>query len=605
VLLRGALFGAVLVHLVMPILAWAATPGERARQIGLWLVSATTAAIALYPRALLLPVLNSIEAFTAVAGIISFVLLVGLTVTAAHLISATLELGREVVFALRPAARFVRSVGAVALGLLPAVGLLVASERIAWVDPPLSLSASTFGAVVLLGLSVPAVRRLLDPVEPTTEQGAALARRLAFASLVFALVLCLRLADEALPSGVWAATVTVELGPGATAAERTVAEEYLRLAETRSGLRGNGERFVVRFGAGEVDAPSNSTTRFLADGRILVLLNTGLADDRRRNLLLNHFGSDLFWIRIGYVDPTIRRGFSYWIADNSRNPFVRGLASGASPVAACAALPQIDFGAPDEVFDSADASLPFVLAERERGLRGAQQLLFEILDASEEESEFIDRIEAGCDTFLATYAAPPELVIEAPAGRSDLANDAVAAAALAEAKARSGLDAYGAQFVVRYGTPPPGQRGFVESPERGRFVITLIPTMPVEERRTSLVGLFVVEFIQQHYGGDNAMLLSGYSNWAARDQSNPFVGRGSGGFTAKGACDYLPQADFVTARSVGATWLSALPFILAERRGGVAAAQELFTELLAARPIDVVAWRARVGAECQRFLSTG
>ena len=604
-LLRGALFGAVLVHLVIPILAWPAAPGERARQIGLWLVSATTAAIALYPRALLLPVLNSIEAFTAVAGIISFVLLVGLTVTVGHLFIATLELGREVVLARRPAARFLRSIGAVTLGLVPAVGLLVSSERMAWVDPPLSLSASTFGVVMLLGVSVPVVRRLLDPVDPTAERGAMLAMRLGFASLVFAVVLCLRFADAVLPYGVWAATVTVELGPGATAADRTVADEYLRLAETRSGLRGNGERFVVRFGADEVDAPNNSTTRFLADGRILVLLNTGLADDRRRNLMLNHFGSDLFSIRIGYVDPTIRRGFAYWVADNSRNPFVRGTASGASPIAACAALPHIDFGAPDEVFDSADASLPFVLAERQRGLRGAQQLLFEILDAFEEESEFIDRIEAGCDAFLSTYAAPPELVIEAPAGRSDLANDVVPAAALAEAKARSGLDAYGAQFVVRYATPPGGQRGFVESPERGRFVITLIPTMPMEERRSSLVGLFVVEFIQQHYGGDNEMLLSGYSNWASRDAANPFVGRGSGSLTAKGACDYLPQADFVTARSVGATWLSALPFILAERRGGVAAAHELFAEFLAERPIDVAAWRARVGADCRLFLSTG
>jgi hypothetical protein len=283
---------------------------------------------------------------------------------------------------------------------------------------------------------------------------------------------------------------------------------------------------------------------------------------------------------------------------------VRGLASGASPVAACAALPDIDFGAPDEVFDSADASLPFVLAERQQGLRGAQQLLFEIVDTSEEESQFIDRIEAGCGSFLATYVAPPELVIEAPAGRSDLANDAIPVAALAEAKARSGLDAYGAQFVVRYATPPGGQAGFVDSPERGRFIITLLPTMPVEERRSALVSLFVLEFIQQHYGGDNAMLLSGYSNWASRDPANPFIGRGSGGFTAKGACDYLPQADFVTARSLGATWLSALPFILAEGRGGVAAAQELFEELLAERPIDVAAWRARVGADCQRFFSS-
>ena len=50
-LLSGGLIGAVLIHLASPILAINASPLIRLREIGLWLISAVTALLTVYPRA--------------------------------------------------------------------------------------------------------------------------------------------------------------------------------------------------------------------------------------------------------------------------------------------------------------------------------------------------------------------------------------------------------------------------------------------------------------------------------------------------------------------------------------------------------------------------
>ena len=106
-----------------------------------------------------------------------------------------------------------------------------------------------------------------------------------------------------------------------------------------------------------------------------------------------------------------------------------------------------------------------------------------------------------------------------------------------------------------------------------------------------------------YFGEDVEPLRSGFANWVARDPTNPFIATRSGNLTAQGACDYLSQADFETARSLGATWLSSLPFILAERSGGAAAARELMAGLFNQGPIDREEWRGRIRADCGRFLA--
>ena len=138
---------------------------------------------------------------------------------------------------------------------------------------------------------------------------------------------------------------------------------------------------------------------------------------------------------------------------------------------------------------------------------------------------------------MSKYVAPPEIVIEAPSDRPDLADPKAALAALAEAKSRTGLDALGAQFVVRYATPRGGLRGDIDFSDPGKVIITLIPSMPAEERRVSLITYFVGAFVTINFGNDVEPARSGFSSWAARDPTNPFLVGRNGNPSPQGACD--------------------------------------------------------------------
>ena len=321
----------------------------------------------------------------------------------------------------------------------------------------MSLPASALGVLILVGAAVPVARVLVAPrTSPAAGTGFAEwnGRRWLLAPLVLGIALWAWQADRQLPEGLWEPTVTVESDVSGVS-DPTLPNDVLRLTQTRTGLRGNGERFVVRYGKDIVEAPYNARTRYLPDGRILIMLNSGLPADRQRNFLAYQFANDLIRLRFLGVEEVVAHGYAYWAANNNQNPFVVGISSGAAPAVACEASAHMRYES-GEIFYSPLASLPFLVAEHRSGVAAAQDLLLEMVDSGEDIEDVRARVAAGCTTVLSGYVAPDELVIEAPSNRPDLADPTLPRAALAEAKTRSGLDALGAQVVVRYATPRGG-----------------------------------------------------------------------------------------------------------------------------------------------------
>jgi len=344
--------------------------------------------------------------------------------------------------------------------------------------------------------------------------------------------------------------------------------------------------------------------RLRPDGAIEILLNSGLAADRVHNFLSTQIARVLGGIRLPKAEAVFVDGYAYWSSENTHNPFVTGVASGASPVYACVAAKSMSFVSA-ELFYYADASVPFVVAEQHGGIRAAQALMSEIVDRGEGVEGLHDRVRAACDDFTASFTPPPEILIEPLAGRSDLSDDRPARQALDDAKARTGLDAYGRPFVIRYTVLPSGQLSTTDYTTAGRTIVIVSPQMSAEERRAALIFAFAGSFLYIHYEGISPTLVYGYSDWAARDQTNPFIGGAHGTDTPKSLCDYLPQADFAQSSTKGAVWLSALPFVMEEQRSAAAGANALLTELVSQRSLDLAAWRSRVAASCASFLASG
>jgi len=331
------------------------------------------------------------------------------------------------------------------------------------------------------------------------------------------------------------------------------------------------------------------------------MLNSGMAEDQQRYSLGYQFANHLLRTRLAGIEQVVFDGYAFWSATHPRNPFIPSVSSRIGQAVACdsSTAMRLERG---EVYYFPLASVPFVFAEQTDGVDGAHDLLLEIIERGDGAESIRARVAASCETMLAGYVAPAELVIEAPNDRPDLSDPTVALAALAEAKARSGLDAFGAQFVVRYATPRAGLSGDIDFSDPARPIIVLHPHMAEDEQRWVLVLYFVGSFVTLHLGEDVEPLRSGFASWASRDRTNPFLVGRYRNFTPQGVCDYLPQADFKRANTPAAAWLSSLPFIFAERSGGDAAARRLLLELFEQGPIDRDGWRERVRSDCARFL---
>jgi hypothetical protein len=597
VLLRGVLVGAVLIHAAAPVLSYGSS--SLRRDTFRWLISLLVTALTMYPRALFLPFIP-IDFFVAGAGALATLMTGGLIVTTIEIVRTALRLLKTLVLE-RDRGGTMRALLAAGVGLSVGVVALVLTERITWTDPPFSWPVAVAGTIVLLVPIVATCARLVEAMAALDGNGSSAAAWSPIAGAVVATALWVQSADRLFPDGLWPATVTVI---SQDAGDQGRVELFLRTAERRTGFRGTSERFLVHIGPGLVPLPSNSLVDVRPNGQIEITLNAGLPADRVHNYLTVQFARTLAGIRLPHADATLVDGYAYWASENTRNPFFAGVASGASPAYACKAASTMTF-LPHETFYYADTSLPFVVAERAGGVRGAQALMLEELDSEDDADALRERVDTACAEYLADFIAPPEIVIDAPADRPDLADDSLARRMLEEAKARSGLDAYGRPFVIRYASLPAGQQSTTDYSRLERTLVLISPQASLDERRTALLVSFVGTFLIVRYQGISPALVAGFSDWASRDPLNPFIGGPRGPDTPKTLCAYLPQADFATVSTKGAAWLSALPFVLAERRSGATGATALLSELVSERAPDLAAWRTRISSNCATFLAEG
>jgi hypothetical protein len=486
-----------------------------------------------------------------------------------------------------------------ATGLVAA--LLTVGPPLQWLDPPRSFDARVAFSILLAPALAYAARRLTAQREPDESRPAWSAEPrpvAALAALVLLEIAVVLQADRIAPFGAIPSSLVAEAaGQRPELARDGVSEQLFALAQRRSGLNAGGERFVVRYGPELVAPPFDSEADFEDDGRVIVRLNDGITDARRRNLLTYQYTRALLGLHSPTLDPGLALGYAYWSADNPSNPFVTGSESGASPKAACDALPSMTLDS-SETFTYALMSLPFVMAERAGGARESQRLLMKLAPASPDDVRA--RVAEQCIAYLRAFPPPQELLVEAPPAFTQPLDSDVVKASFEDAKSRSGLDAYGRQIVVRPGAPLGG--GFTHSDfgERSRVVVTVSPSLPRSSLREALTYQFAGIFVTVRYG-EFEPVRAGFASWVAREKENPFM---SSATSARSLCAQAASWDF-TRNTTGTVYLSSLPFFDVERTGGIEAARSLAHSEFAAQRVDLAAWRGTVQRACGRVALDG
>ena len=504
----------------------------------------------------------------------------------------------------------VRTVGLLncALTLLLAVAAtaLVASlfsvgPPLQWLDPPRSFDARVAFSIVLAPALAYAARALAARHEPLDSRPAWSTEprpAVVLATLILLEIAVVVQADRIAPFGVIPSSLVVEsVGRHPELARDGVSEQLFAFAQRRSGLNAGGERFVVRYGTQLVASPYDSETDFAEDGRVIVRLNDGISDTRRRNLLIYQYTRALLGLHSPTLDPGLALGYAYWSADNPNNPFVTGSESGASPKAACDALPHMTF-VPSETFTYALMSLPFVMAERAGGAGAAQRLLMKLAPAPPDEVHA--RVAERCMTYMDAFPPPQELIVEVPPAFAQPLDGEVVKASFEDAKSRSGLDAYGRQIVVRSGAPPGGSLTHSDFGERSRVVVTVSPSLPRSLLREALTYQFTGIFVTVRYG-DVEPMRAGFASWVAREKANPFM---TSSASARSLCAQVASWDF-GRNTTGTVYLSSLPFIDVERTSGIEAARIFARRELAPQLVDLAAWRGTVQQACRRITIDG
>lgn len=468
--------------------------------------------------------------------------------------------------------------------LLCVVGAGVAmldGEPLRWVRPPISLGWTPLLLMGgLAGLTYHAIR------QRWTDRSS-----LTWLALAIAAAAGVSLAR---PGELMPPRVQVQAARGELESETL---EYVREAIRRTGIDAHGEDFIVEWAAAP-PTPNEESLRTYDRRAVRITITADLPQVRRRNFALYQLSAALVDLRVGVGDPGHLRGYAYWSANNPFNPFVTGQASGFSPHVECAKV-----AAPSGDLDSSSAlhSLPFVLAEREADVSTAQRLFARVHRDGVVGGQWLERIAADCETFLARYAEPDAPEISVDPSATSLISEDLARTALEVARGRSGLDSRGRPILIRSGQPPGGSLTHSEF-LRERTTITVSPRLDGSRIEEALVYQIVGIFITAHHSnGTIDPVRGGFASWASREPTNPFVIPTS---SADGRRLCSDRSYLAKPATSGAVYLSSLPFVLAERDAGVAAAQQLLRTALAGG-FNVEAWAATVASACERYQGAG
>jgi len=603
---HGVVLGLLIARVPLFIIPLAKTPA-RSRlafaELFAWCLAVAASLPGLFPTLFFVPLLQVLPPFALVLVVVAYgaaVLesLVAVARASAVVVASLIDEVRMVGL-LRGSLTLLLALAATALvAVLFAVG-----PPLQWLDPPRSFDARAAISILLAPALAYAACSLVTRRERVLDSwpvssGAEPRRMVVFATLIFLEIAVVLQADRVAPFGAIPSGLVVEaVGQHLELARDDVSEQLFALAQRRSGLNAGGERFVVRYGPQLVASPYDSETDFGQDGRVIVRLNDGIIETRRRNLLLYQYTRALLGLHSPTLDPGLALGYAYWSADNPNNPFVTGSESGASPKAACDALPDMTL-VPSETFTYALMSLPFVMAERAGGATAAQRLLMKLALASPDAIRA--QVAEQCGAYLEAFPPPQELVVEAPPALVQPLDDDVVKASFEDAKSRSGLDAYGRQIVVRSGAPPGGSLTHSDFQERSRVVVTVSPSLPRTLLREALTYQFTGIFVTVRYG-EVEPVRAGFSSWVAREKANPFM---TSSASARSLCAQVATWDF-SRNTTGTVYLSSLPFIDLERTSGIETARGLARSELAAQRVDLAAWRGNVQRACSRMTFDG
>jgi len=387
----------------------------------------------------------------------------------------------------------------------------------------------------------------------------------------------------------------------ASLAHDGITERALAETEERMGLSAASDRILVLYR--EPDGTRfTSHHAFLPDSNILVSIDGNADEARRRYVLHFQIGNGMLGNAIDDLAGPLRVGYSYWAARDLRSPFETGIQSGESPHAACGDLADTDLGTLADEAITLD-SVPFVVAERESGVLAAQALFRSLTAAPFNVAEWTDRVSRACGVFLSRYAEPPGPAFRVESTGVAFTIDDGIARMISSLEARTHMTARGRTIVVRYEpTLPNGQQSISEFPDAATVLVRVSSALSQPIRRASIAIQIAAAFVVIKYGNGYEPLRAGFASWASRDETNPFLPTGTPLMLPISVCGGRERYP-LNGNTLGAGWLSSLPFVLAERDGGESAAQQLLRDIteIGGR-LDMNAWSKRVDDGCAVFL---